>query len=106
MGSPQVINCTVSTVSGVDSSLIMIIWEEPGGGSGIGSGGGSGIGSGVGSGSRVAISPAISSGSNNYTSSLQFTYLLEGDEGTYTCDVMILESRGTDSVEIDALSSK
>ena len=41
--------------------------------------------------SRVAISPTTSSG-NNYTSSLKFAYLMEGDEGMYTCDVMILET--------------
>ena len=93
MSSPQVINCTVSTVSGVGSSLVMISWMGPEGGSNI-------------SDSRVTISPTASSGSNNYTSSLQFTYLMEGDEGTYTCDVMILESSGTNSVEIDTLSSK
>ena len=112
MGSPQVINCTVSTVSGVESSLILISWVGPRGSSG-GSGSGRSSGSGGGSGgvsilsdSRVTISPTASSGSNNYTSSLRFTYLMEGDEGTYTCDVMILESSGTNSVEIDALSSK
>ena len=44
--------------------------------------------------SRVTISPTTSSG-NNYTSSLQFTYLMEGDEGMYTCNVMILETNGS-----------
>ena len=29
---------------------------------------------------------------NNYTSILQFMYLMEGDEGTYECNVMILET--------------
>ena len=99
MGSPQVINCTVSTVSGVESSLILISWVGPGGGSGSGE-------VSIISNNRVTISPTASSGSNNYTSSLQFTYLMEGDEDTYTCDMMILESRGTDSVEIGSLSSK
>ena len=78
MGSPQVINCTVSTVSGVESSLVMISWMRPGGGSIVND-------------SRVTINPTTSSG-NNYTSSLQFTYLMEEDEGMYTCNVMILET--------------
>ena len=78
VGSPQVINCTVSTVSGVESSLVMISWMRPGGGSIVND-------------SRVTISPTTSSG-NNYTSSLQFTYLMEEDEGMYTCNVMILET--------------
>ena len=92
MGSPQVINCTVSTVSGVESSSVMISWMGP-------------EGSSVSSDSRVTISPTTSSGST-YTKSLQFTYLMEGDEGTYTCNVMILETSGSQSVELQSLSGK
>ena len=88
MGSPQVINCTVSTVSGVESSLVIISWMGPGGT--------------ITSDSRVTISPTTSSG-NTYTSSLQFTYLMEGDEGTYTCNVMILETNGNSSIEMQSL---
>ena len=92
VGSPQVINCTVSTVSGVQSSSVMISWTEPGGGS-------------IMSDSRMTVSPTTSSG-NTYTSSLQFTYLMEGDEGTYTCNVMILETSGSQTVELQSLSRK
>ena len=91
MGSPQVINCIVSTVSGVKSSSVMISWMGPGG-----------I---ITSDSRVTISPTSSSG-NTYTSNLQFTYLMEGDEGTYTCNVMILGTSESQSVEIQSLTSK
>ena len=91
MGSPQVINCTVSTVSGVESSSVIISWMGPGGV--------------ITSDSRVTISPTVSSG-NTYTSSLQFTYLMEGDEGTYTCNVMILETNESQSVELQSLNSK
>ena len=91
VGSPQVINCTVSTVSGVESSSIMISWMGPGGV--------------ITNDSRVTNSPTTSSG-NTYTSSLQFTYLMEGDEGTYTCNVMILETGGSQSVELQSLISK
>ena len=55
--------------------------------------------------SRVTINPTTSSG-NIYTSSFQFTYLMEGDEGTYTCDVMILRTSGSQSVELESLTSK
>ena len=92
MGSPQVINCTVSTVSGVVSSSVMISWMGPGGSSII-------------SDSRVTISPTTFSG-NDYTSSLQFTYLMERDEGAYTCNVMILETSESQSVELQSLTSK
>ena len=90
VGSPQVINCTVSTVSGVESSSVMISWMGPGGSSNI-------------SDIRVTISPTTSSG-NNYTSNLQFTYLMEGDEGTYTCNVMILETSVSQMLSISLIS--
>ena len=92
MGSPQVINCIASTVSGVESSSVMISWMGPGGGFII-------------SDSRVTIGHTISNG-NTYTSSLQFTYLMERDEGTYTCNVMILETSGSKSVELQSLTSE
>ena len=91
MGSPQVINYTMSTISGVESSLVMISWMGPGGV--------------ITSDSRVTISPTTSS-DNTYISSLQFTYLMEGDEGTYTCNVIILETSGSQSVELQSLTSK
>ena len=86
VGSLQVINCTVNTVTGVESSSVMISWMGPDGDP-------------IATDCRVTISPTTSSG-NTYTSSLQFDYLMEGDEGTYTCNVMILEASGSDSVEL------
>ena len=88
--------CTVNTVSGVESSSIMISWTVSGGGSGGGP---------IINDSRVSISSTTSSG-NNYTSSVQFTYLMEGDEDIYTCDVMILESSGSSSYTLPSLISK
>ena len=90
VGSPQDIQCIVSTVSGVELSSVMISWMGPGGES-------------ITNDSRVTISPTTSSG-NNYTSSLQFTYLMEGDEGMYTCDVMILETISSDFINIQNLT--
>ena len=78
VGSPQDIQCIVSRVSGVELSSVMISWMGPGGES-------------ITNDSRVTISQTTSNG-NNYTSSVQFTYLMEGDNGTYTCSVMILET--------------
>ena len=86
MGSPLDIQCIVSTVNGVEFNSVMIIWMGPGGESTIND-------------SRVTISPTTSSG-NNYTSSLQFAYLMEGDEGMYTCNVMILETIGSSTREM------
>ena len=92
VGSPQDIQCTVSTVSGVEFSSVMINWMESGGDT-------------ITNDSRVTISPTSGSG-NNYTSSLQFMYLMEGDEGTYECNVMILETNGSDSMKLTKLTSK
>ena len=92
VGSPQDIQCIVSTVSGVELSSVMISWMGPGGES-------------ITNDSRVTISPTTSSG-NNYTSSLQFTYLMEGDEGMYTCNVMILETGASSFINMQTLTSK
>ena len=87
VGSPQDIQCIVSTVSGVELSSVMINWMGPGGDT-------------ITNDSRVTISPTSGSG-NNYTSSLQFMYLMEGDEGTYECNVMILETNGSALAELN-----
>ena len=92
VGSPQDIQCIVSTVSGVELSSVMISWMGPGGES-------------ITNDSRVTISPTTSSG-NNYTSNLQFTYLMEGDEGIYTCNVMILGVYTSETFEFISLIGK
>ena len=93
MGSPQDINCMVSTVSGVESSSVMISWMGPGGNITTTNG-------------RISIGSVTDDGNNMYTRSLQFTYLMEGDEGTYTCNVMILDTTESQSVELHLLTSK
>ena len=90
VGSPQDIQCTVRAVNGVELSSVMISWMGPGGNT-------------ITNDSRVTISSTSGSG-NNYTSSLQFMYLMEGDEGTYECNVMILETNGSSTVVISNLT--
>ena len=92
VGNLLMMECLVSTVSGVELNSVMISWMGPGGDT-------------IRNDSRVTISPTGSSG-NNYTSSIQFTYLVEGDNGTYTCNVMILETNGSASVGLEALTSE
>ena len=92
VGNPQMMECRVSTVNGVELSSVMISWMGPGGDT-------------IRNDSRVTISPTSNSG-NNYTSSIQFTYLMEGDNGTYTCNVMILETNGSASVALESLDGK
>ena len=92
VGSPQDIHCTVSTVEGVELSAVMISWTGPGGDT-------------ITTDSRVTISATISSG-NDFISTLQFAYLMEGDEGIYTCSVMILETSASNGIEIINLVGK
>jgi len=56
--------------------------------------------------SRTIIIPTISNGNNTYISSLQLTYLKKRDEGNITCNVAILETTGSDSVEIVNITGK
>jgi len=96
IGSPQDVHCTVSTVDGVEFSAVLISWTGP-------------EGNAITNNSRVTISPTTSSVNehgNDYISTLQFAYLMEIDEGIYTCNVVILESTGSNSVEIINLIGK
>ena len=88
MGDSLTIECIVSTVSGVESSSVMISWMGPGGDT-------------ITSDSRMTIS-----GTTGLMSVLNFMHLMEGDEGTYTCNVMILETSGSASVELETLTSE
>jgi len=92
VGSPQHIQCVVNTVYGVKSSLLVMEWIGPGGDSIVNN-------------SRITITPTMSNG-NNYTSGLQFTYLMEGDEGTYACNLRILRTNVSAVTEIRSLTSK
>ena len=93
VGRPQTVDCTVSTVSGVESSSVMISWMGPGRSITTTNG-------------RVSIGSVTDDGNNMYTRSLQFTYLMEGDEGTYTCNVIILDTSGSQSYVLGSLMCK
>jgi len=86
VGYRQVISCNVSTVTGVAASLVIIRWEGPGGGSITGD-------------DRITISRTTPS-DHNHISNLEFAYLMEGDEGMYTCNVTIFQTNATASASI------
>ena len=94
VGSPLYIECAVDIVREVEveSSSIMISWSGPNISNIIND-------------SRVSVTPTTASGAT-YTSNLQFIYLMEGDEGTYTCNVIISEISGLQSVALSSLISK
>ena len=90
VGNPLSFHCVVYTVSGVKLGSVMISWMGPGGES-------------ITSGSRLNISQTTVSG-NHFASHLRFAYLMEGDEGIYTCNVMILETNSSDTVLVNVLT--
>ena len=90
MGSPQVINCVVTEVSGVTPNSGIFIWSAPNGD--------------IMNSSRTMIMEAYNSDDNIYISSLQFTYLREGDDGTYTCNFIAGEISVSQSVELPVTS--
>ena len=92
VGSPQAIQCIVITVSGVELSSIMISWMGP-------------DGTLITDNSRIIVNPVTSFG-NVYINTLHFIYLMEGDEGTYSCNVMILDTTQTSVVELGNLTCK
>ena len=90
MGTNQEIHCTASTVSGILLNAVRVTWTGPGGEV-------------ITNNSRVTINPTMVDG-NNFISTLDFAYLMEDDNGTYTCNVMILEAGASDFIEINRLS--
>ena len=79
VGRTEDIVCTVSGISGVEPSALMISWLGPGRNIITND-----------SDSRLSIIPTTFSG-NTYISRLLFEYLVEDDEGNYTCNVAILD---------------
>ena len=80
VGRTEDIVCTVSGISGVEPSALMISWLGLEGNIITND-----------SDSRLSIIPTTFSG-NTYISRLLFEYLIEDDEGNYTCNVTILDN--------------
>ena len=93
VGNPQNFHCVVSTVSGVELSSVTISWMGP-------------REEHFANNSRVLISQIVSSG-NHFVSDMRLAYLMEGDEGIYTCTVMILKTKtiNSDAVLLNTLTS-
>ena len=92
MGNPLGIKCRASAVGGVDFSSVTISWIGPNGNR-------------ITNSSRIIVNPVTSFG-NNFTSGLHFIYLMEEDEGIYTCNVMILNVIKAAYVELSNLTCK
>ena len=84
VGNSQDIQCTVKVdFEGVELNSVIFNWLGP-------------KGNPVTYDSRVTVS-STSSSDNTFVSILQFSYLMENDDGTYTCCVMILSTNHSDS---------
>ena len=87
IGEMQDIICSVTVTSAIDPDSVKLTWTKA-----------SSI---ITSDKRVTITPTnITSNlhSFTYTTTIQFAYLMEGDEGNYICNVMLdemMESRAT-----------
>ena len=96
MGDPHEIQCTVYTDKVINANITDITWIGPSNNTIV-------------TDNRVIIVNATTSISadNNHTSTLQFIYLTEEDQGMYTCRVAILNNY-TDSelFELEDFSSK
>ena len=87
------IQCTAEVAfNGVESSSVVFVWLGP-------------EGIPIRNDSRVTIS-LTNSFPNTFNSTLHFSYLMEGDDGRYTCNVMILRANQSDSIELGRLNSK
>lgn len=78
VGDPHEIQCKVYTDKVVNTNIINITWIGPNNDTIV-------------TNSRITVT-ATASADNNHTSTLQFQYLTEEDQGMYTCHVAILSN--------------
>ena len=87
VGDSQDIQCTVEVeFNGVEPNSVMFNWLGPEGNLIMNT-------------SRVIVSSTNFS-ANTFVSTLQFSYLMAKDNGIYTCNVMILKTTQSDSIEM------
>ena len=94
VGNAQTIECFAMTNVTMSVNSVKVTWIAPGGSSIVND-------------SRLTITQTDAQGSN-YTSMLQFDYLMEGDEGNYMCNVTtsIFNVSDVGTTVIQSLSSK
>ena len=91
MGDPYEIQCKVYTDQIVNSDIVDITWIGPDNDTIVADG---------------RLSVITNSTGHNHTSTLQFSYLSEDDEGLFICHVTILSNFDSGSIEIKGMSSK
>ena len=87
VGDLQDIQCAVEVeFNGVEPNSVTFNWLEP-------------EGNFIKNDSRMIVSPTNSS-TSTFVSTLQFSYLMEKDNGTYICSVLILKNTKSSSIEL------
>ena len=94
VGETQDIICSVTINSAIDRNSVELTWTNND--------------SNITTDNRVTIIPTIitdNSSSFTYTTTIQFAYLMEGDEGNYTCKVTVDNMTESRSVTLQNLIS-
>ena len=89
MGDSHEIQCEVNFDKIISASIINVTWRGPNNDTN----------------NRITINTTASA-DNNYTSTLQFYYLTEEDEGLYTCHIEILNYTKSGFFIFENFSSK
>ena len=91
VGNELSLECNVTTVKGISSSSVLIMWLKNG--------------TTVEETNDNRITIFQNNSTNIYSSILQFSYLSEDDESEYTCSVMIHDARNFTSIELNNFDS-
>ena len=93
MGDPHEIQCKVYTDKVINANIISITWIGPNNDTIV-------------TNNRTNITATTSAG-NNHTSTLQYLYLTEEDQGLYTCHITILNNYNDSGfLKLEDFSSK
>ena len=94
IGRMQHIICVITISSAIDPDLVELTWTRDD--------------SSITTDNRVAIIPTNvieNPSSFTYTTTIQFAYLMEGDEGNYTCNVTVEDMTKSQSIILQNLTS-
>ena len=92
VGKPYWIQCSVSTIEEINSSIVKIDWSGPDGP--------------ITNDNRITVHPTVSDDGIIHNSTLQFLYLSQNDAGAFTCNVTILDTNISETFLLDNITSK
>ena len=92
MGGSHEIQCKVNFNKVINASIIKVTWRGPNNDTIL-------------TNNRTTINTTASA-DNNHTSTLQFQYLIEEDQGLYTCHIEVLNYTKSGFFKLEKFSSK